>query len=109
MVIQTKNYLVEAFNVLQRILTRMNFVEDMIMYCKFSIYAATLQEELGEFRNAVQTLRSSIGKVVEFREERLKQSLDSKENVKTSMSISVDNKKIGELEFKINQVFETWE
>lgn len=41
-VIQLKNYFVEAFNVMQRILTRMPFVEDMIMYCKFSIYLATL-------------------------------------------------------------------
>jgi hypothetical protein len=57
---------------MHRILTRMNFVEDMIMYSKFAIYLANLQEELGEFRNAVQTLRAAIGKVIEYREERLK-------------------------------------
>ncbi len=87
---------------MHRILTRMNFVEDMIMYSKFAVYLANFQEELGEFRNAVQTLRSAIGKVVEFREERLKQCLDSKENIRTSMSITIDNKKIGELESKIH-------
>jgi len=87
----------------------MNFVEDMIMYSKFAIYLASLQEELGEFRNAVQTLRAAIGKIVEYREERLKHSLDSKENIKTSMSITVDNKKIGDLETKIQTVYEAWE
>lgn len=99
----------EAFNVMHRILTRMNFVEDTVMYTKFAIYLASFQEELGEFRNAVQTLRSALGKVVEYREERLKQSLDAKENIRTSMSITVDNKKIGDLESKINTVYETWE
>jgi hypothetical protein len=68
-----------------------------------------LQEELGEFRNAVQTLRAAIGKIVEYREERLKMCLDSKDNVRTSMSITVDNKKIGDLETKILAVYEAWE
>ena len=57
---------------MQRILTRIPFVEDMIMYCKFTIYLANLLEETGEFRNAVQVIRSAIGKVVEYREERMK-------------------------------------
>jgi hypothetical protein len=87
----------------------MNFVEDMIMYSKFAIYLASLQEDLGEFRNSVQTLRAAIGKIVEYREERLKMSLDSKENVRTSMSITVDNKKIGDLETKIQAVYDAWE
>ena len=42
LVIQLKNNFVETFNVIQRILTRMPFVEDMIMYCKFSVYLANL-------------------------------------------------------------------
>jgi hypothetical protein len=69
---------VYAENIMHRILTRMNFVEDMIMYSKFAIYLASLQEDLGEFRSAVQTLRAAIGKMVEYREERMKQTLDSK-------------------------------
>ena len=109
MLIQVKNHFCEAFNIMHRILTRMNFVEDMIMYCKFSVYLACIQEELGEFRNAVQTLRSALGKITEYREERLKQSLDSRENIRTSMSITIDNKKIGDLEQKINAVYEVWE
>jgi hypothetical protein len=44
---------VEAFSVMHRILTRMNFVDDMLMYCKFSVYLSNLLEETGEFRNAV--------------------------------------------------------
>ncbi len=72
LVIQVKNNFAEAFNIMHRILTRMNFVEDMIMYTKFSIYLANFQEELGEFRNAVQTLRAALGKMTEYREERLK-------------------------------------
>jgi hypothetical protein len=72
----------------------------MVMYCKCSIYLASLQEEVGEFRNAVQALRSALGKVVEFREERMKRALDSNapENATTAMSITIDNKKIGDLE-----------
>lgn len=101
LIIQIKNNFSEAFNIMHRILTRMNFQEDMIMYSKFAIYLASLQEELGEFRNSVQTLRAALGKITEYREERLKQSLDSKENIRTSMSITVDNKKIGDLEAKI--------
>lgn len=50
-----------------------------------------------------------MGKITEYREERLKQSLDSKENIRTSMSITVDNKKIGDLESKIHAVYEAWE
>jgi hypothetical protein len=109
LIIQVKNNFCEAFNIMHRILTRMNFVEDMIMYSKFAIYLGSLQEELGEFRNAVQTLRAAIGKIVEYREERLKMSLDSKDNIRTSMSITVDNKKIGDLETKIQAVYEAWE
>ena len=52
-VIKVKNYFVEAFNVLHRIMTRDTFVKNIIMYCKFSIYYANLLEETGDFRNAV--------------------------------------------------------
>jgi len=102
-VIRVRRDFVETFNVMHRILTRMDFVPDMVMYCKFSIYLASLQEEVGEFRNAVQSLRSALGKVVEFREERMKRTLDSDapENASTAMSITIDNKKIGDLELKM--------
>ena len=109
LLIQVKNSFSEAFNIMHRVLTRMNFVEDMIMYSKFAIYLANFQEELGEFRNSVQTLRAALGKITEYREERLKQSLDSKENIRTSMTITIDNKKIGGIESKIQAVYEAWE
>ena len=101
LIIQVKNNFCEAFIIMHRTLTRMTFVEDMIMYSKFAIYLASLQEDLGEFRSAVQTLRAAIGKIVEYREERMKQCLDSKDNPKASMSITIDNKRIGDLETKI--------
>lgn len=53
LLIQVKNNFGEAFNIMHRVLTRMNFVEDMVMYSKFSIYLSNFQEELGEFRNSV--------------------------------------------------------
>lgn len=110
-VIRVRRDFVETFNVMHRILTRMDFVPDMVMYCKFSIYLASLQEEVGEFRNAVQALRSALGKVVEFREERMKRTLDSDapENASTAMSITIDNKKIGDLELKMETIYKTWE
>jgi hypothetical protein len=39
----------------------------------------------------------------------MKTSLDSKENSRVSMAITVDNKRIGDLETKIQAVYETWE
>lgn len=57
----------------------------------------------------MQTLRAAIGKITEYREERLKQSLDSKENIRTTMSITVDNMRIGDIEAKIQAVYEAWE
>jgi len=111
MVIKVKHDFVETLNIIHRVLTRQDFVYDMVNYCKCSIFLSNLQEEIGEFRNAVQTLRSSLGKVIEYREEKMKQSLDSNsvDNCTTSMSITIDNKKIGELESKIRTVYQTWE
>lgn len=97
-VISTKSLLIEAMDMVFRILTRDTFIENIIMFAKFSVYYANLQEEKGDFRAAVQTLRASIQKVVEFREERMKATLDSEDSVATSMCITVDNKKIGDLE-----------
>ena len=110
-VIRVRRDFAETFSVLHRVFSRMEFVPDMVMYCKFSIYLATLQEEVGEFRNAVQALRSALGKVVEFREERMKRTLDADapENASTAMSITIDNKKIGELEVKMETIYGAWE
>ena len=87
----------------------MDWLDDVTMYCKVTIYFSNLLEDLGDFRNAVQALRSSIQKVVEYREDRLKSGVDSSVTAQTSMSITIDNKKIGELESKIDQVYSTWE
>ena len=46
--------------------------------------------------------------MVEYREERLKQTLDSSDSVTTSMCITVDNRKIGDLEAQIAKITETW-
>jgi len=52
-VIKIKNQFVEALNVLHRVLTRDSFVDNIIMYSKFSIYYSNLLEETGDFRNSV--------------------------------------------------------
>ena len=78
------------------------------MYTKFSIYYSNLLEETGDFRNAVQSLRTAISKVVEYREDRMKSTLDSADSPNTTMTITVDNKKIGDLEEKIRIVTNTW-
>lgn len=110
-VVRAKHDFVDTLNILHRILTRVDFVEDMVMYCKCAVYLANLQEEVGEFRNAVQALRSALGKVTEYREERMKRSLDSNanDNATTAMSITIDNKKIGDLEHKMQTIYESWE
>ena len=101
----------ETLSIMHRVMSRMNFISDMVMYSKCAIYLATLQEDVGEFRNAVQALRAALAKIVEYREERLKQSLDADapDNATTAMSITVDNKKIGDLEIKMRTVYEAWE
>lgn len=107
-VIKVKNQFVEAFNVIHRILTREFFVANIIMYTKFSIYYANLLEETGDFRNAVQSLRATLGKVVEYREERMKTTIDSEDAPTASMCITIDNKKIGDIEEKVRKITETW-
>jgi len=53
-------------------------------------------------------LRAAIGKVVEYREERMKTTICSEDSVTTSMGITIDNKKIGDLEAKIAKITDTW-
>ena len=78
------------------------------MYTKFSIYYANLLEETGDFRNAVQSLRATLGKLTEYREERMKATLDSDASAGAAMSITVDNKRISELEVKARAVTNRW-
>lgn len=96
------------FNVIHRVMSRELFQDNIIMYSKFSIYFSNLLEESGDFRNAVQSLRTAISKVVEYREDRMKATNDTADSPNTTMTITVDNKKIGDLEEKIRLVTNTW-
>ena len=107
-VIACKTLFAEVMDMIHRVFTRDNFIENIILFAKFSVYYANLLEEKGDLRMAVQTLRSSIQKVVEYREERMKTTLDSEDSVTTSMCISVDNRKIGDLEHQIQKISATW-
>jgi len=51
--VSIKAKFLDAFNVIHRILTRETFIENIILYSKFSIYYSNLLEENGDFRNAV--------------------------------------------------------
>jgi hypothetical protein len=48
---------------------------------------------------------------VEYREERMKRTLDADapDNASTAMSITIDNRKISDLELKMQTIYETWE
>ena len=107
-VIKVKNRFLDIFNVINRVLSRELFCDNIIMYIKFSIYFANLQEETGDFRNAVQSLRTAISKVIEYREERMKSTVDNADSPNSTMTITIDNKKIGDLEEKIRLVTNTW-
>lgn len=96
------------FNVIHRVLSRQSLVDNIVFYSKFSVYYANLLEESGDFRNAVQSLRTALGKVVEYREARIKATIDTADSPSTSMTITTDNKKIAELEEKIRLVTNTW-
>jgi hypothetical protein len=52
-VIKVRNQFLEMFNVIHRILSRELFVDNIVMYVKFSVYFSNLLEETGDFRNAV--------------------------------------------------------
>lgn len=52
-VLMTKSVFVEAMDMVHRVLTRDTFIENIIMFSKFSVYFANLQEERGDFRAAV--------------------------------------------------------
>ena len=110
-IIRIRRDFVSTFDVMHRVFTRMEYLPDMVMYLKFSVYLAGLQEEVGQFRSAVQSLRAALGKVVEYREERLKRTIDGDafDNASTAMSITIDNKRIGELEHQMQTIYDTWE
>ena len=77
-----------------------------MLYCKLSLYLCNLLEESGEYRSAIQTVRASVSKVVEAREERLRRCIDYTENVRTPMYITVDNGRVGETERRIQERFD---
>ncbi len=93
---------------IHRILTRASFIENLTLYTKFSIYYANLLEDKGDYRSAVQVIRQTISKLIEYREEKLKATLDSEDSVTTSMCITVDNRKIGDIEDQIAKINATW-
>jgi hypothetical protein len=80
----------------------------MILYLKVSLSLARLLEDTNEFRTAVQGLRASISKTVQYREEKMRRSVDYQENALTGMCVSVDNRRIMEAEDKIMDNFRDW-
>lgn len=48
-----KSKFLDAFNIIHRVLTRESFIENIILYSKFSVYYSNLLEENGDFRSAV--------------------------------------------------------
>ena len=52
-VIHAKNSFIEPMDMIHRIFTRDNYIENIIMYAKFSVYYANLLEEKGDLRNSV--------------------------------------------------------
>ena len=51
--INVKNQFLESVDMIHRILTRDSYIENIIMYSKFSVYFANLLEEKGDLRQAV--------------------------------------------------------
>ena len=51
--INVKNQFLESFDMIHRILTRDSYIENIIMYSKFSVYFANSLEEKGDLRQAV--------------------------------------------------------
>jgi hypothetical protein len=106
LVYKCKYYFKDVLLVLHGVLAR---IEPDDFDCQLSIYLANLLEEEGEFRVAVQVLRTTLGKVVEQREKLMQVGPDFKENPPTSKFITTDNQKISDMEESILQRFKTWE
>ena len=107
-VIKVKNQFVDAFGVIHSLMSREVFVTNIIMYGKLSIYYANLLEDSGDFKQGVEGLREAIKKIISYREDRMKHTLDSQDSVTCSMGITIDNKKIGDMELKIRNLSDKW-
>lgn len=107
-VIKVKNQFVDAFGVIHSLMSREVFITNIIMYGKLTVYFANLLEDSGDFKSGVEGLRVAIKKIISYREDRMKHTLDSQDSATCSMGITIDNKKICDMELKIRNLSEKW-
>ncbi len=82
--------------------------DDIILFGEISIYLSNLLEEEGEFRIAVQVLRTALNKITEERERMIQTNINFKDNSCTPKYLTVDNMKISEMQDKIDQRYWVW-
>jgi len=90
-----------------RILNKLKLI-DPLLFAEISLETGLIYEHLQDYRTAVQVLRSSMSRVVEWRENAMKVSADGSENWISPMYITTNNYFIEDIEKKIHKAVEDW-
>jgi hypothetical protein len=83
--------------------------EIIMIYLISSIYLANLCEEDGDYRTAIQIMRSALSRVVETRENNLKKNADYSSNPVAAMHVHSHTHKIIEIQREKQQRYKIWE
>lgn len=81
----------------------------ILIYLIASIYLANVCEEDGDYRSAVQIMRSALSRVVETREMRLKKDLEYSSNPVSAMHVHLHKHKILEIQKAKQERYKIWE
>lgn len=80
-----------------------------LIYLISSIYLANLCEEDGDFRAAIQIMRSALSRIIDTREHRLKISSQYSTNPVSAMHVSLHKNKIQEMQKGKEERYKVWE
>jgi hypothetical protein len=83
--------------------------ELILIYLIASIYLANISEEDGDYRTCIRIMRSALSRVVDARENRLKNNLDYLSNPISAMHVHLHGYKIHETQKAKEERYKTWE
>ena len=90
-----------------RILNKLKMV-DPLLYAEISLDTGEYCEKLNDYRTAIQVLRASASKIIEWRENTMKIGVNGKENWISPMYITCNNHYIDDIEKKLQKSIEDW-
>ena len=83
--------------------------EMVLIYLIASIYLANICEEEGDYRTAIQIMRSALSRIVDAREHRIKNHVDYSTNPVAAMYVHLHGHKIQETQQAKQERYKTWE